>query len=1080
MQPLTPGTLLYDRYRLVERIGTGGFGETWLARNELLDIPVAIKAYMEIDEAARERCLREARILASLSRNEGVVTVHDLVDTGERIFLVMEYLEGSDLADYLKEHGPLSLEHALRLLAPVSQALTQMHEQGLLHRDVSPDNILIPEAGSAKLIDFGSALRVAAGAATTIVVKPGYAPPEQYASPEDQGTWTDTYALAATIYQCLTGKAPMDALQRTFHDELPAPSVLNPALDAAVDAPLMHALALDYRARTQTPAELMRTLGTAGSPVAEAEAKVEQAPVDPQAPAEPQAPAAHVASEPVVKRDEPAIVNASPVSAPAIAAPEKTHEQVVASNEPRKQVISVIPRVVAGPPVVPEQSATPAPAPVVPPVMPVVQAPEPVTPTAQPTVQPVKPPELPTTPPAQPAVPAAQPVEPHKTEPAAPKHHSESPKKRKGLLPLILGAAALIVALLLGVTLLREAPGATGGSSTISEHAKFENQVVDAGSISAIRGKGAVTEISFKGCEVTSDAIEQIAKLPALKSFALYSCTSCESLEPLASNETLRLIYIAGMEIDGNKLFPVDFPHLENLTITGSSLTGDTSFFKHFSTLDKLNLSSCEGVSDITFLAQTPNLTNLELSGIDLSADNGAAIASCPKLTLVAVDGCGLTSIDWAASLPDLYYLRATGNALTDLAPLAGCTRLDAVNVNANRITSLAPLANCAGLTTIEVELNQLSDLAGLEGKAKLTKLLADNNVLTDVSALSGNTRLSVLSVSHNELSDLSPLTEIHELRFLDASYNSLENLDFCEQLIKMERLDVSHNLIEDVSMLASCARIERLALQDNQITDISALGNGFTRLEALDASSNAIESLEPLADCAALVYAAVYDNELTSLDGMGGKTALEYFLADNNLLTDISALSTSTGKLRYLDLGNNEITDVTALSSLFSQSEFDVGIAVLLDHNELESVSPLPVGPQYYLITLFGNPITDVSFLARDGMRWNGLYIPYIEDVDYAAIFEKQSVSLPINIVGAPYNTQAHLLDEAKNWLFEPKFLTDIEADALAEGKRGELHERVSSESCTGYNTEPLIVAQQADTEDAETEAESDEASDE
>ena len=1036
MQPLAPGTLLCDRYRLVERIGTGGFGETWLAHNELLDIPVAVKAYMEIDEAARARCLREARILASLSRNEGVVTVHDLIDTGERIFLVMEYLEGSDLAGYLEAQGPLSLDQTLQLLAPVAQALTQMHEQGLLHRDVSPDNILIPEVGSAKLIDFGSALRVAAGAATTIVVKPGYAPPEQYSSPEDQGPWTDTYALAATIYQCLTCRVPMDALQRTFHDELPAPSSLNSALDLTVDAPLMRALALDYHARTQTPAELMRELGAKGSPYATTE--VEQAPV---------------AIEPLVAPKQ----NATHVSTPVV-------QDVTPVIQVPQNAKPVVPATELAVPVV-EPAAVPS-VPTVAPVAPVV-----------PPVVPAEPPTTPAVPPTMPNVAPAATIEP---EAGIPKHHRASPKRRKGLLPLILGAAAIVIALLLGVTLLREAPGGRNNGTGGAELAKYEKQVVDAETISAIRGKGAVTEVSLRECEVSADAIAQLAELPALKTLSLYQCTGCDSLEPLASCENLQAIYLASMEIDGNRLFPVAFPHVRSLTIMNSSVAGGTSFLGRLASLDSLTLTACEGVNDITFLAQMPVLDSLNLSAIDLSSDNGAAIASCPKLTSVVVDGCGLTSLDWAASLPELFYIRASGNDLESLEPLTGCAKLTTVNVNANRISSLAPLANCAALTVVEAELNQLSDLSGLEDKAALTKLLADDNALTDVSALSGSPLLSALSVSHNELSDLSPIAEAHELRFLDASYNSLEGLDFCEQLIKMERLDVSHNLIEDVSMLASCARTERLALQDNEIVDISALGNGFANLEALDISSNAIESLEPLANCAALKYVAAYDNELISLDGMGDKPELEYFLADGNYLSDISGLSTSTGKLRYLDLGNNEITDVSALSSLFSQSEFDVGIAVLLDHNELESVSPLPVGPQYYLITLFGNPITDISFLARDGMRWNGLYIPYIEDVDYSAIFANQQVSMPINIVGAPYNTQAGLLDEAKNWIFEPKFLTDIEADALAEGKRGELHARVSGEACTGYNTEPTMASPQNDAEDAKAEAESDEVSDE
>ena len=264
------GDRTVGRYALMEQIGSGGFGETWRAYDEMLDTDVAIKAFRYPDDADHDRYLREARSMARLSGVEGIAHVRDLIEEGEQLYLVMDYVEGEDLSQLLAREGRLSQGQTLHILEPVSSALEAMHGRGVVHRDVSPDNIRVTPEGRGTLLDFGSVLS-ASHVGHTITVKPGYAPPEQYGEASAQGPWTDVYALAACAYQCLCGTPPIDSLQRVFHDEIKRPSELGVALPREIEDALMAGLALDGRSRTQTMRELMEGLSGAAGAVAHAE-----------------------------------------------------------------------------------------------------------------------------------------------------------------------------------------------------------------------------------------------------------------------------------------------------------------------------------------------------------------------------------------------------------------------------------------------------------------------------------------------------------------------------------------------------------------------------------------------------------------------------------------------------------------------------------------------------------------------------------------------------------------------------------------------------------------------------------------
>ena len=242
---LRKGTRLIGRYTIEGVLGQGGFGITYLGIDELHEKKVAIKEFFpqgivtrnieyqdtvtvtfvgEKDnyEKGKERFLKEARTMAKFSKDKGIVKALDFFEINNTAYIVMEYLEGVTLKQYLRENKRIDAEDLVELLVPLIEALDEIHSQGLIHRDISPDNIMVLPDGRIKLMDFGAARDYTefGEKSLSIVLKPGYAPPEQYQTHGVQGPWTDIYALCATMYKCITGENPPDAIDRLVDDHL--------------------------------------------------------------------------------------------------------------------------------------------------------------------------------------------------------------------------------------------------------------------------------------------------------------------------------------------------------------------------------------------------------------------------------------------------------------------------------------------------------------------------------------------------------------------------------------------------------------------------------------------------------------------------------------------------------------------------------------------------------------------------------------------------------------------------------------------------------------------------------------------
>ena len=235
---LKPGTLLHDRYMVGRALGFGGFGITYIGWDGTLQQKVAIKEYLPSEFSTRmpersavmvfsgdkqeqfqsglEKFLDEAKRLAKFQNEPGIVKIFDSFPENGTAYIIMEYLDGETLSERLEREGKIPEDEAVNMLRPVMHSLEVVHREGLLHRDIAPDNIFLTKDGSVKLIDFGASRYATTthSRSLTVIIKPGFSPEEQYRSRGDQGAYTDVYALAATLYKMITGVTPPDALER--------------------------------------------------------------------------------------------------------------------------------------------------------------------------------------------------------------------------------------------------------------------------------------------------------------------------------------------------------------------------------------------------------------------------------------------------------------------------------------------------------------------------------------------------------------------------------------------------------------------------------------------------------------------------------------------------------------------------------------------------------------------------------------------------------------------------------------------------------------------------------------------------
>lgn len=284
------GTVVGGQYILGKVLGQGGFGITYLGWDKITGQTIAVKEYFPSGFAGRDtntkavtsydgqdknafssnkkRFLREAEALSKLWNIPQIVKVLRCFEENGTAYIAMEYVDGVDLRKYLKRKScPMTMAETMEIMGPIIEALSHVHQAELVHRDISPDNIMVLPNGSAKLLDFGAARYVENADAekeratsTQAILKHGFAPPEQYQSHGALGPWTDVYAICATMYYCLTGKVPPEAMSRMI-ERKPLHWDTIPGLTARQRSVLEKGMALNPKDRFGSAQELWNKLG---------------------------------------------------------------------------------------------------------------------------------------------------------------------------------------------------------------------------------------------------------------------------------------------------------------------------------------------------------------------------------------------------------------------------------------------------------------------------------------------------------------------------------------------------------------------------------------------------------------------------------------------------------------------------------------------------------------------------------------------------------------------------------------------------------------------------------------------------
>ena len=281
---LEPETILAGRYIVGKCLGAGGFGITYIAWDLAMERKVAIKEYLPKDFATRfqgqtevsvyggelteqfdaglHSFVDEAKRLAKFYSTNGIVHIYDSFTENSTAYIVMEYLDGESLKDKVKREGKIPYDQAINYIIPVLRELEKVHAEGIIHRDIAPDNIMLTN-DKVKLIDFGAAKYATTlhSKSMSVVLKPGYSPEEQYRSRGNQGPWTDVYAISATLYRLITGVIPIDAQERKKPgNTLKKPSELGIDIPENIEIAIMNGMNIYAENRYQSAKEFADVL----------------------------------------------------------------------------------------------------------------------------------------------------------------------------------------------------------------------------------------------------------------------------------------------------------------------------------------------------------------------------------------------------------------------------------------------------------------------------------------------------------------------------------------------------------------------------------------------------------------------------------------------------------------------------------------------------------------------------------------------------------------------------------------------------------------------------------------------------
>ncbi|MCD8146827.1 MAG: leucine-rich repeat domain-containing protein [Clostridiales bacterium] len=877
---LPPRTVLDHRYVVGGTLGQGGFGITYRAYDLRMGNTVAVKEYFPsslvgrdssvsttvtvnaikgtraLDEYASglRHFLFEARRQAKLASSPGVVSVTDFFEANNTAYYIMEYVDGSTLVKYMKH--PLPLEQVLDLLEPISDSLVSIHEAGLIHRDISPDNIMCAKNGQRKLLDFGASHSFTEEESTTgnATLKHGFAPPEQYGSSNLQGPWTDVYAFAATVYWCLTGKIPPDSMDRSIGgDKLKPPSALGAAVTPEAESVLLRGMALPVTARYQDIPTFWDKLKKAAAGSERLNIPVRPSPAfsDPDG------------KTMVVTPMEPPERTKVPVS--AMEKPTAASGKPATVEEPEHTVLPLAEQPSENPPTVFAPTAQENPD------LPPSSAGRPITPVAEPPKSDHEPEEplpsrgtsasLPVI--SEPDITLYQPIEAGGTSEDVPQEPEISvitqPDRR--LLALMISVIVVLAVALVFTAAVLPGMVSPGDSSVVSgnvvtiagtDYSLDTTELYLSGDSSYSTGyspDGDVLEVSY----LSKSDWKAICQLTNLKKLSVAGCglTSLEGISALTELEVL--------DISGNDL---------NSLSALSELGGLVELY-----------AAGNNLSDLSPLSGLTDLSVLDLSDNNIS--DPAPLQRLSHLTALSLAGNQLTDPSSLSSLTGLTTLDLSDNQLESLSGLYALSNLQALFVDGNPLTNsqLESFSSRLPDCTLDVEVLDIPDTVTIGGKTystSLTKLDLSSASLGDgdIDNLKYMVNLTELDLSGNAISDFSALSRLYGLTSLTMSYNKAEDISCLSGLIHLKTLYLSSNNISDLSPIATLTELETLAIGNNPFTSLEPV-SGLTNLTLLVMCDCQIDGLEPLYTLTNLIELRISDNTYSASELEALQTAL-------------------------------------------------------------------------------------------------------------------------------------------------------------------------------------------------------------
>ena len=757
---LKAGTVLNSRYTVGRVLGQGGFGITYVAWDEKLAARVAVKEYMPGELAARmdgrtltmmtaakrddfaygqERFQEEARILAKFMGQPNIAGVTDYFDENGTSYFVMDYIEGISFKTYIANAGgKVSVQEALDVMIPVLRALTAVHAEGFIHRDVTPDNIYITKDGNVKLLDFGSA-RYSIGdksKSLDVILKVGYAPKEQYIRRGRQGPYTDVYSCAACLYAAITGYLPPESLERLDHDNLVPPSQAGVEIPLYLERAILKGLAVQPEGRFQTAGEFLEAL--------ERQEVVELPPGQKVGSGEGQAGDGQTTGQPasqgaaLAKKKKPLPLILAGAAAVALVFAAGTFLGGRGAG-PASQLSGGGPAQADGGGAAGDRAVEEAPK--------VTIAGEEYS-TAE----------------------------------------TELDLSGKGLTDGDLVNLAQMTNLksldLEGNEEISDLSPLSGLTSLEKLSLPLPSRIRD---LSPLAGLTNMKELSISGDWRENPPVNEIKDFSSLASLSqmenlVLVVTDLEDLSFLSGMTGLTRLKLSGTVLTADLTALKGLTHLKELNLDTYGLQS-LSGLEGMAGLEMLEIADDAGSTFVRDLSSLKDLTNLRVLRFRISgySSYNTDLASLSGLTnleeLIVPGGDGTVELD-LTPLANLKHLKVlnTGCNAVDLGPLAGLkelTQLDLENggfgpTSGNvEYTSLAPLAGLENLTALTIRNSHVSDLTPLSGLKNLRSLTIHNaGSITDLTPLSALPELTDLSISATRQQlDTSSLTQVERIR---------------------------------------------------------------------------------------------------------------------------------------------------------------------------------------------------------------------------------------------------------------------------------------------------------------------------